>query len=227
MSTDTLHVALVLGGHPIDVPATLEAFDSMDGIRAYPQDLPSFVANDGDACERYDAAVFYNYHGHGYCVDLTEEFARKARETVCEITAGGLGIVALHHGVLAFPEMDEWTAVCGLPGDSNSDYHFDQRVRVDLASPDHPITAGLPSFEYVDETYEMDEPDADSTLLLTTDHERSADAIAWTRQYRDSRVFCYQSGHGRSALEHGQVRTVLARGIRWAAGADGDAVTGT
>ena len=223
MSSNTLRVALIIGAHPIDVPATLDVFESNPEIDVYPQDLPSFVADFGDVRSTYDVAVFYNFHGHGYCVDLTDEMAEQTREAIREIGEEGLGIVPLHHGVAAFPEMEEWTDVCGMSGEI-TDYHFDQQFQVDVAPESHPITADLESFDFTDETYEMDEPDEESTLLLTTEYEPSMHALAWVRQYRNSRVFCYQSGHDRDALENDTFRTVLARGIRWAAGAD-DAVT--
>jgi type 1 glutamine amidotransferase len=42
--------------------------------------------------------------------------------------------------------------------------------------------------------------------------------IAWTRQYKNARVFCYQSGHDNQAYANPNFRKVVARGIHWLAG---------
>ena len=61
---------------------------------------------------------------------------------------------------------------------------------------------------------------AESNVLFRTDHDPSADPIAWTRTYEDSRVFAYQSGHGGNAYTDTNFRTLLTRGIWWSAGRD-------
>lgn len=212
---DDLTVALVIGGHPFDVPAALDAFDSLPGLAVYPQDLPSFVA-DEDAVDTYDAAVFYHFHGNGFGVDLTDEFDQRSREAIPGWGDAGLGMVVLHHGIPAFPDVEAWSEVCGIE-DRDVTPHFDQDVPIDVADAGHPITEGLDPWTMRDETYEMPEPEG--RVLLSTDHPRSMDALAWTREYRASDVFCYQSGHGPPAFGTPEFRTVLGRGIRWVAGA--------
>ena len=106
----------------------------------------------------------------------------------------GQGLVVLHHALLAYPGWDPWTEVTGI-ADRSFTYHPDQTLRVDVADGDHPITAGLASWEVTDETYIMEAPDADSHLLLTTTHPQSMAALAWTRAYHDARTFCCALGH--------------------------------
>ena len=69
----------------------------------------------------------------------------------------------------------------------------------------------------MDEVYTLPAVGGDATVLLTTDHPRSTPTLAWTRQHGAARVFCYQSGHDRRVYEDPGFRTVLERGIRWAA----------
>jgi type 1 glutamine amidotransferase len=57
----------------------------------------------------------------------------------------------------------------------------------------------------------------DSHVLLTTDHPKSMRTIAWTRQVGQARVFCLESGHDRVTFADPNFRTVLGRGIAWAA----------
>jgi type 1 glutamine amidotransferase len=70
----------------------------------------------------------------------------------------------------------------------------------------------------VDETYQMNEPDDHSHILLRLNEERSMRAIAWTRRYKQSRVFCLQSGHDNQTWQNEQFCTVVQRGILWCAG---------
>ena len=67
----------------------------------------------------------------------------------------------------------------------------------------------------LDETYVVAEPDADSELLLFTDDPKSMRSIAWTRRYKNARVFCFQSGHDHNAYENPNFRLVVSRGIQW------------
>ena len=64
----------------------------------------------------------------------------------------------------------------------------------------------------------MADVSAGSRVLLTYDHPRSMRTIAWTREFRQSRVFCYQAGHDNATWPDPSFREVLRRGIRWSAG---------
>jgi len=70
----------------------------------------------------------------------------------------------------------------------------------------------------VDETYTMKDPGEGSTILLSTDHPKSMKHLAWTREYRKSRVFCFESGHDDKAWSNSGFKKVLARGMQWCAG---------
>ncbi|MFB6174054.1 MAG: ThuA domain-containing protein [Halobacteriales archaeon] len=214
----TTEVAFVIGGHPFDAPAVLDGVAALPGVEARVQDLPTFVADVGDRFGAYDAAVLFNYHGNGFGVHLTEEMHEEAMAAIPRMGEAGMGIVPLHHGIPAFPDSAAWSEVCGM-ADREVTPHLDQEVTVEVRG-DHPVTDGLSGWTMTDETYEMAAPDADA-VLLGTDHPRSASALAWTRRYRDSRVFCFQSGHGAGAWETEGFRSALARGIRWAAGEQG------
>ena len=55
-------------------------------------------------------------------------------------------------------------------------------------------------------------------VLLTTEHQPSMRALAWTRQHMNSRVFCLQLGHDAKAWQDANFQQVLSRGILWASG---------
>ena len=39
--------------------------------------------------------------------------------------------------------------------------------------------------------------------------------IAWTREFRDSRVFCYASGHDNAVYADENFRKIMHQAIRW------------
>jgi hypothetical protein len=215
-TTTRVRIAVVTGRHPYEVPGLHDALRSLDGVLAYPQSMEDFSANAGGFRERYEAVVFYHMHMEmpGDEQGWWEQGHREALERLGETSQG---IVVLHHALLAYPKWPLWSELVGIE-DRSFGYHFAQTVRTEIADPDHPITQGLSPWEMVDETYTMNDAGEGSHVLLTTDHEKSMRTLAWTRQYRNARVFCYESGHDTQTYADPNFRTVLARGIRWAAG---------
>jgi len=69
----------------------------------------------------------------------------------------------------------------------------------------------------IDETYAMADAGVGSEILLTTTHPKSMTTLAWTRTYKNARVFCLESGHDNETFVNPLFQTVLARGIRWTA----------
>ncbi|WP_436927533.1 ThuA domain-containing protein [Halosimplex amylolyticum] len=218
---DDLSVALIVGGHSFDPLSMLTMFNKLPGIETYPQDLMTFVER-SDLRDEYDAAVFYNFHDNQGVPGLVlpPHLYDQVENAIRDLGEAGTGIVPLHHGVAAFVHSEEWRSVTGLDGGSLTGAHVGETFQVDVADPAHPVTEDLSSFEMTDETYTMDEPDGDSQVLLTTGHEPGMDALAWTRQYENARVFCYQSGHDNEAFGDPNFRQVLSHGIWWAAGVD-------
>ena len=207
---NTITAAVITGEHNFDVPGFQAAFRGMSDVDAYPQALENFVADQGGVRDEYDVLVFYNFH-------RPAPDARTA-EALSTIGENQQGIVVLHHALLAFPEWPRWSQICGID-DRTFGFHHDQQVPIQVADPTHPITAGLADWVLPDETYTMSSADKDSRILLTTDHTLSMRTLAWTRQFGKARVFCYQSGHDNATFVDRGFRTILHRGIRWAAGA--------
>ncbi|MGO1851678.1 ThuA domain-containing protein, partial [Microbacterium sp.] len=63
-------------------------------------------------------------------------------------------------------------------------------------------------------------------VLVTTTHDVRPDApwqepatvpVAWTRQWGDGRVFACTVGHGVDDLSIPEIRTMIGRGLIWAA----------
>jgi uncharacterized protein len=209
-----LHVAVVTGQHPFDVPGFAALWRALPGIDAYIQHMDDYVADTAQVRQLYDIVVFYNFHQATPSSEGSEGRMKAALE---DLGATSQGIVVLHHALLAFRQWPLWSEIVGV-SNRGFGYYPNQALQIQVAAPHHPITHDLDPWEMVDETYTMDDAGAGNEVLLTTDHPRSMRTIAWTRAYRQARVFCYESGHDNVTYANAGFRLVLARGIQWAAG---------
>jgi hypothetical protein len=212
-----IRLAVVIGGHPFNVPAFRELFNGMTQCDVYVQDLDNWAAGRDDGTSTmYDAFLFYNMNYWGI-LSVRDDMDARITDAIAAMGESRQGIVVLHHALLSFTDMKPYSDVCGIAerkirGFGSAD------IRTHIAHPDHPITRGLADWTMNDEYFVIDPPGESSEVLLTTDHAQSMKQLGWTRQHRNARVFCYQSGHGPGAYANETYRTVLARGIAWVAG---------
>jgi type 1 glutamine amidotransferase len=93
------------------------------------------------------------------------------------------------------------------------------------AAADHPITAGISDFELTTEQYWVLHDDYNDVLATTTQTVRPWDPwtrpitspAVWTRQWGKGRIFVCTPGHRVEILENPNVRTIIERGLLWAA----------
>lgn len=205
-----LQVAVVVEWHPFDVRHFHELFWSMQDVDAYVQPWDVFVQDPQRAS--YDVVLYYNM---SFPAPPQDDPRRRYLEQ--ELGTTDQGIVLLHHGILSYETWPFWDDVSGTT-DRSFTFHQGEHLDFRIADPEHPITSGLHDFALVDESYAMAEPTPDNHVLVTTEHPSSLRAIAWTRTYGSSRVFCYQSGHDDEAWSSPSYRELLHRGLTWAAG---------
>jgi len=215
---EPIKIAVVTGGHRFDVPNFHGLFRSLEGVDAYVQPIDDFASPREQDREFYDVAVFYNMHKQGPSDENRPGWMGRPRQALESWLATGKGTVMLHHAILAFPNWEPWVKMVGVDAGSFEQFLHDETMRISVEDANHPITQGISDWEMIDETYLMAEPDAESHLLLTTDHPENMKSIGWTRQYNDTRVFCFQSGHDNQTWVDENFQTVLTRGIQWAAG---------
>lgn len=96
--------------------------------------------------------------------------------------------------------------------------------RVDVAESDHPIMAGIESFEHTSEQYYLNFDPAVEVLATTVFsgefHPWRKDVVmpvVFTTMHDRGRVFYSSLGHTADELELEPVRTILRRGLVWAA----------
>jgi len=209
-----IHTALITGKHPFDVPNLYNLFKSFDNIEFYPQNLDDYISDWGNCRKFYDVLIFYNFHQDTPTDIKSDENTMK--DILIELCENGQGLLFLHHGILAFPKWEYWSNIIGIQ-DRSFGYHMDYKFKIDITNKEHPITKDLKSWTQVDETYTMKDPDSNSDIILSSDDPKSMNSIAWTRNYKKSRVLCYQSGHDNEVYSNENFRTIIYRGINWLA----------
>ena len=88
--------------------------------------------------------------------------------------------------------------------------------QVSVVDSDHAITEGLTEFIVRDEQYILDyDPRVD--VLCSALYQGRAVPVAWTKSWGEGRVFYLALGHDADACRHDIFRTMLQRGVLWAA----------
>ena len=99
-----MKIAVVTGEHGFQEKQFDAVFESMEGVQFVREDLGDFV-DDPDQKD-YNTVVFYNFH-RPYPTDAQAE-------AILGLTERGQGMVILHHAILAFPEWDAYSEMCGI-----------------------------------------------------------------------------------------------------------------
>jgi uncharacterized protein len=106
-----------------------------------------------------------------------------------------------------------------------SDNYVAHRIAMTPAASNHPITKGIGDFDLNTEQYWVLTDDYIDVLATTTTavrpwaawHRPVTTPAVWTRQWGRGRVFVATPGHRVEILEDPNVRTIVERGLVWAA----------
>lgn len=96
--------------------------------------------------------------------------------------------------------------------------------RVNVTMPEDPVMQGIEDFDYRSEQYYMHVDPSNQVLATTTftdEHFPSIGGVvmpvAWKRRYGEGRVFYSALGHVADEFEVKPMRTIMERGLLWAA----------
>jgi type 1 glutamine amidotransferase len=136
---------------------------------------------------------------------------------------GGVGLGGYHGGMGdAFREAPDYQFMVGGQWVAHPGNVIDYRVNVTRL--DDPVMAGIGDFDYRSEQYYMHVDPANEVLATTTfngDHAPWIDGVVmpvvWKRKHGEGRVFYSSLGHVAKEFEVPQMRTILQRGLAWAA----------
>lgn len=218
MPAEPPEVLVVTGGHGFDKKQFRKAFSKCTDMKldiVQHEEFAGMLEN-GSVVE-CDAVVLYNFKTR-----LTDA----QRAAFLNMLDQGTGLIALHHGVAAYPEWQEYPEIIGCkyflkPQEWKGTKHerckwkHDVEMQVHIAAEDHPVTEGLQDFTLTDESYYGQCFDPDATVLLTTTAETSDEPLAQARNFNGSRVSYIQLGHGAHAFNDPNYQQLLAQAIRW------------
>ena len=137
---------------------------------------------------------------------------------------GGVGLAGYHGGMGdAFRDAAEYQFMVGGQWVAHPGNIIDYRV--DITRPADPVMAGLPaSFPYRSEQYYMHVDPSNEVLATTTFGGEYAEwingvvmPVVWKRRHGKGRVFYSALGHVASEFKVSEMRTILRRGMVWAA----------
>jgi len=137
-------------------------------------------------------------------------------ETVCGAVARGVGLAGIHGGMGDAFREPKWHFMVGGLWVAHPGGVIDYKVHiVDHADP---VTAGIDHFMMHSEQYYM-HVDPSNHVLATTTFEVNGCTmpVAWKRMYEKGRVFYCSLGHVAADLEVPEARTIITRGMLWAA----------
>ena len=138
-------------------------------------------------------------------------------QPLCRVVEAGVGLAGCHGGMGdAFREATEYQFMVGGQWVAHPGGVIDYRVHV----VDHvdPVTAGLDHFDMHSEQYYMHVDPSNHVLATTTFAFNGCTMpVVWKRSHGAGRVFYSSLGHVAADLDAPQVRTIMRRGMLWAA----------
>lgn len=156
-----------------------------------------------------DVLIWWGHMAHDLVPDAVAE--RIQRAVLC-----GMGFIALHSSHMSKPFTRLMGTSCTLKWRDND------RERVWVSAPSHPIAAGLPEYielpheEMYGEYFDIPKPDDIVFMGWFSGGEVFRSGCTWTRGL--GRVFYFQPGHEEYPIYYNEyVVRILKNAVRWAA----------
>lgn len=150
---------------------------------------------------RYDAVA---------CWSLIAKPNKEQVSALLDAISGGMGFLGIHGATASTWDVSEYVEMIG----SKFLRHPPIKpfsVRID--DPDHPITAGISSFEVEDELYEL-EGDLSRVHILASSE---GHPLLYVKTHGKGRVHYNALGHDHRSLQCPQVRRLYLQGLAWVA----------
>jgi len=152
--------------------------------------------------------------------------AKIEKEELANLTSAvreGVGLAGFHGGMCdAFRDAVDYQFMTGGQWVAHPGNVID--FRINITKPDDPVMEGIGDFDYSSEQYYMHVDPSNDVLATTTftgEHAPWIDGVvmpvAWKRRHGKGRVFYSALGHVASEFQVPQMRTLLERGMLWAA----------
>lgn len=206
--------------------------------------VPHLEASGFDVRVETGSTAVYADSGYMASVDLVLQCVTMSSIEAPELeglraaVAAGTGLAGWHGGIAdSYRASSDYLHLVGgqfacHPGKAEAereggpaDNYVPYRVEMAPAAAEHPITAGIGDFDLVTEQYWVLTDDYCDVLATTTQavrpwdpwHRPVTSPAVWTRQWGEGRVFVCTPGHDLDVLRDPSVRTIVERGLLWAA----------
>ena len=171
-----------------------------------------------EVLDNTDVLIWWGHMAHN-------EVSDEVVERVCKRVLDGMGMIFLHSGHHSKPFRKLMGTTCNVKWREN-----DEKERLWIVDPSHPITAGLP--EYIElpkeETYgeRFDIPAPDELVFISWFSGGAVLRSGCCYHYGAGKIFYFQPGHETFPVYYQkEVQTVITNAVRWAAPAESYAYT--
>ncbi|HIE62614.1 MAG TPA: hypothetical protein EYQ02_13620 [Microbacterium sp.] len=216
------------GHRPVEATDLFIPFLESSGFSVRVEDSPEIYAD--EATMRATDLVLQ-------CVTMSE-ISQDALAGLRAAVRGGLGLAGWHGGIAdSYRNSSDYLQLIGgqfathpskspdLCTGDQSDNYLPYTIEMTDLGREHEITAGIADFELTTEQYWVLHDDLNDVLATTTHptrpyhpwHRPITSPAIWTRLWGAGRVFVATPGHSLDVLEDTNVRTIIERGLLWAA----------
>jgi hypothetical protein len=227
MPDTTIKVLLLVGGPHHDPPGARRALREAIEAGAPPGCAFDLAMTDDLSVLESDALGHADVVAN-YTTDQQLTSAQAARLLI-RVT-DGTGFAGIHSATVTFRETEDYGSLIGSVLVRHPRFG---EVGVRITDADHPITRGLSDFSVPDELYVIRSVrgDFDRYRVLATaeathrrDPAEMRDGVqpsTYVKSFGTGRVFYTGLGHDQRCFETPHFRTIVGRGIAWAAGKEG------
>ena len=172
------------------------------------------ILESATALKAYDVIVFMLFN------KSVPMLSDAGKENLLNFVKSGKGFYVQHLASASYGDWKEFGKLCGRHWVMGTSGHGPRSVfKCDIAKPEHPITAGLEPFKIFDELYAKLQSDEEIEVLVSADSDWSdqTEPMVFVRKYGKGRSVHNALGHDRKAIMNPTCRTLIARGVEWAA----------
>lgn len=212
-----INVLIITGGHGFEHAPFYNVFSAQPRIHYDTMVQPlanAFIATPD--VDKYDVLVFY---------DMFDSILPAEQQAYVSLLTKGKAMIFLHHSLVSYQNWGEFINIIGgkyhthpivVKGDTlKANYEHDVIMPVKVEDKRHPVTAGINSFDILDEVYGDAEILPSVKPLLSTTLTKSMRYVAWINHYGNSDVLYIQLGHGPSAYSNANYRKLIQQSIEW------------
>ena len=131
----------------------------------------------------------------------------------------GRGILVMHTAGISFDDWPRWREIVGAGWIWGTSYHPPHGpVSVKVTDAPHPITQGLPGFDFDEEAYsKMDlVPGIEALATVRAAVQDTASPCLWAREVGKGRVVYDALGHDSASITQATHKRILQRAALWA-----------